>query len=85
MSSILRSQVVTEPVNFLAYGQSGGYNVFLVDGPVNQSFTLDASTNLFNWVTGPALDLTNLDGSLIFYQSLPANAPRYQFYRTTSP
>ena len=83
--SILRSQVVAEPVNFLAYGRSGGYNVFLVDGPVNQSFTLDASTNLFNWVTGPALDLTNLDGSLIFYQSLPANPPRNQFYRTTSP
>jgi hypothetical protein len=34
---------------------------------------------------GTALDLTNLDGSLIFYQSLPANPPRSQFYRTTSP
>jgi hypothetical protein len=84
--SILRSQVlpVTTPVNFTGYSQASGYNVYSVQGVVDQQFTLDSSTNLFNWVTGPVLDLIYGDGSLIFYQSVPTNhPPRTQFYRCT--
>jgi hypothetical protein len=83
--SILRSQVVPvlTPVNFLSFGQSGGYNVFSVSGVVDQQFTLDSSTNLVNWATGPLLDLIYGDGTLIFYQSLPVPLPSAQFYRCT--
>jgi hypothetical protein len=83
--SILRSQVIPilTPVNFVSFGQSGGYNVFSVAGVVGQQFTLDSTTNLMDWVTGPLLDLIYGNGTLIFYQSLPAAPPSAQFYRCT--
>lgn len=83
--AILRSQVipVTSPVNFISYGQSAGYNIFSVSGVVDQQFTLDSSTNLVNWVTGPLVDLIYGDGTLVFYQSLPTSSPPGQFYRCT--
>jgi hypothetical protein len=83
--SILRSQVVPDltPVNFVSYGQTGGYNVFSVAGVVGQQFTLDSSSNLLNWATGPKLELIYGDGTLIFYQSLPPMPPTNQFYRCT--
>jgi len=83
--SILRSQVVpvTTPVNFTAYAQSSGYNIYSVAGTVDQQFTLDSSTNLVNWVTGPLLDLIYGDGTLVFYQNLPTNTPMSQFFRCT--
>jgi hypothetical protein len=83
--TILRSQVlpVLTPVNFVSFGQAGGYNVFSVAGVVDQHFTLDSSTNLVNWQTGPLYDLIYGDGSLVFYQSLPVPTPCAQFYRCT--
>ncbi len=83
--SILRSQVVpvTTPVNFTEYSQAAGYNVFSVAGTVDQQFTVDSSTNLVNWVTGPLVNLIYGDGALIFYQSLPASPPPAQFYHCT--
>jgi hypothetical protein len=83
--SILRSQVLPDlsPVNFVSFGQSGGYNVFSVAGAVGQQFTLDSSTNLTTWVTGPLLDLIYGDGTLIFYQILPVPTPSAQYYRCT--
>lgn len=71
------------PVNFVSFGQSGGYNVFSVTGVVGQQFTLDSSTNSATWATGPLLDLIYGDGTLIFYQSLPPAPPSAQFYRCT--
>ncbi|HEY3856531.1 MAG TPA: hypothetical protein VGO67_19270 [Verrucomicrobiae bacterium] len=81
--SILISQVypITTPVDFVSYGQSGGYNVFSVAGVVGQQFTLDSSTNLTNWITGPKLDLIFGDGTLIFYDAIPSSLS--QFYRCT--
>jgi len=83
--TILRSQVVPvlTPVNFLGYADSGGYSVFSVAGALDQQFTLDSSTNLINWQTGPLLDIYNGDGTLIFYESLPAPAPTAIYYRCT--
>jgi len=84
--SILRSQVIpaTTPVNFIGYSQASGYNVFSVQGLVDQQFTLDSSTDLMNWVTGPLLDLSYGDGTLVLYQSVATNNPaRTQFYRCT--
>jgi len=82
--AILRSQLVpaTSPVSFSQYSQSGGYNIFSVQGIVDQQFTLDSSTNLANWVTGPLLDLIYGDGTLIFYSAVPTNSST-QFYRCT--
>ena len=83
--TILRSQVVPilTPVNFISFAQAGGYNVFSVSGVVDQQFTLDSSTNFVNWVTGPLLDLIYGDGTLVFYQSLPAPPATAQYYRCT--
>lgn len=83
--TIIRSQVVPilTPVNFISFAQAGGYNVFSVDGVVDQQFTLDSSTNLSTWTTGPLLDLMYGDGTLIFYQSQPTNSPPIQSYRCT--
>jgi len=80
--TILQAQVIplTTPVNIVDYTQASGLNLFTVSGTVNQQFTLDASTNLLNWVTGPLLSLVYGDGSLVFYTSEPTNTPR-QFYR----
>lgn len=83
--SILRSQVVPimTPVNFISFGQSGGYNVFSVSGVVDQQFTLDSTTNLLDWVTGPKLDLIYGSGTLLFYEGLPPKLPTAQYYRCT--
>ncbi|MGC9943240.1 MAG: hypothetical protein ABSE48_15535 [Verrucomicrobiota bacterium] len=83
--TILRSQVIpiTTPVNFVTYAQTEGYNVFAVAGVVDQQFTLDSSTNLMGWETGPLLNLSYGDGTLIFYQELPTNPPDAQYYRCT--
>jgi hypothetical protein len=84
--TILRSQVipVTTPVNFTQYSQAGGYNVYSVQGVLDQQFTLDSSTDLLNWVTGPVLDINSGDGTLTFYQGLSTNYPApTQFYRCT--
>ncbi len=106
--TILRSQVVPilAPVNFIAYAQSSGLNLFLVActnivGSVvttnaggatvtnllaefvpDQQFTLDSSTNLLNWTTGPLLTLP-ASGTLVFITPQPTNPPSCQYYRTT--
>jgi hypothetical protein len=83
--SILRSQVfpILTPVNFISFGQTAGYNVFSVAGVLGQQFTLDSTTNLLNWVTGPLLDLIYGNGTLIFYESVSSPAPAAQFFRCT--
>lgn len=83
--TILRSQVVpaTTPIVFTDYAQAGGYNVFSVAGVVDEQFTLDSSTNLVQWTTGPLMNLIYGDGTLIFTQPLPANPPPAQYYRCT--
>jgi hypothetical protein len=83
--SILRSQVfpIFTPVNFISFGQTAGYNVFSVAGVVGQQFTLDTTTNLVNWVTGPLLDLIYGNGTLIFYEPVTSPTPASQFFRCT--
>jgi hypothetical protein len=84
--TILRSQIVpnlTSPIFFYDYAQSSGENIFYVAGNPDQQFTLDSSTNLINWTTGPLLDLIYGDGTLTFITSLGTNSPPRQFYRAT--
>jgi photosystem II stability/assembly factor-like uncharacterized protein len=82
--TIVRSQIVPvmTPINIIEFSQSGGYNVFSVAGTVDQQFTLDSSTNLMNWATGPLLNLYYGDGTLIFYETEPTNFPT-TYYRCT--
>ena len=79
--SILRSQIIPAPVRILQYAQADGYNVFSVAGPVDQSFNLQSSTNLVNWIDGPTLDLVYGDGTLIFYEPIGTPTPAGQYYR----
>jgi len=84
--TILRSQIVpnlTSPIFFYDYEQSSGENIFYVAGNPDQQFTLDSSTNLIDWTTGPLLDLIYGDGTLTFITSLGTNPPPTQFYRAT--
>jgi hypothetical protein len=83
--SILRSQVVPDlnPLTIVSYTQSSGENIFLVAGEPDQQFTLDSSTNLINWSTGPLLDLIYGSGTLTFITQLGTNPPPTQYYRAT--
>jgi hypothetical protein len=85
--AILRSQIVplTNAINFVAYSQVDGENVFLLSGIVDQECTLDSTTNLFaNWTTGPLLDFLYGDGTLEVIEPLGNNNPtNQQFYRCT--
>jgi hypothetical protein len=88
--TILRSQVVpnlTSPVFFYDYAQASTsnmlYNIFYVSGYPDQLFTLDTSTNLINWTTGPLLDFIYGSGTLTFITSLGTNPVPRQFYRAT--
>lgn len=84
--TILRSQIVplTNAINFLAYSQVDGENVFLLSGIVDQECTLDSTTNLLtNWTTGPLLDFLYGDGTLEVIEQLGNNPPNQQFYRCT--
>jgi hypothetical protein len=84
--TILRSQIVpnlTSPIFFYDYAQASGENIFYVAGNPDQRFTLDSSTNLANWTTGPLLDLIYSSGTLTFITSLGTNPPPRQFYRAT--
>ena len=83
--SILRSQVIPDlsPVSFVSYDQAAGQNVFVVAGHPDQQFTLDSSTDLINWISGPVLDLIYGSGTLLFFTPAPTNEPPAQFFRTT--
>jgi hypothetical protein len=83
--SILRSQVVPDldPLTIVSYGQAGGQNIFVVAGDPDQQFTMDSSTNLINWTTGPLLDLIYGSGTLTFLTQVPTNSGACQFYRAT--
>jgi hypothetical protein len=85
VGAILQAQIVpqTTQLQFLDFAYTTNEAVFLVaptNNAVDLQFTLDASTNLRNWNTGPLLDLTS--GALFFYLPL-TNAPPNQFYRAT--
>jgi hypothetical protein len=56
---------------------------FYVSGYPDQQFTLDSSTNLKSWTTGPLLILIYGSGPLTFLTGLGANPPHAQFYRAT--
>jgi len=81
---ILRSQIIPEltSVNFLDFSRADGINVFSVTGQADQQFTLDSSSDLLHWTTGPLLELLYSSGTLLFIQNTGTNTP-LQHYRTT--
>jgi hypothetical protein len=83
--TIIRAQIVPDrtPPVIVSYGQADGQNVFVVAGDPDQQFTLDSSTNLTTWTTGPLLDLIYGSGTLTFLTPLGTNAAHRQFFRAT--
>jgi len=81
---ILRKQIVPvlTPVNFLSFARTDTQDVFLVAGYVDQQFTLDSSPDLFNWATGPLLDMSG-NSALLFYLDAGTNGAAPQYFRTT--
>ena len=82
---ILRSQIIPDltPPDILDFSTVDGQYTFLVEGDTDQSFTLDSTTNLINWTTGPAVNITDSDGSVLFQLDPGASPPTYQFFRAT--
>lgn len=81
--TILRSQIIPQltPVNILKFSRTSGQNLFLFSGQADQRFTLDASTTLTNWITGPLLEFYDSSGTLLYLPD--TNAAPMEFYRTT--
>lgn len=79
---ILRSQVAAAdaPVQFVRFPTRPGEATFLFSGQAGQKFTLDRSTNLQFWVTGPLLEIEQ-SGTLL-HSDGNSNASPQQFFRT---
>jgi len=79
---ILRSQItpITSPVVFVKYPENATQNLFLFGGQPDQRFTLDRSTNLIDWLTGPVLEFRDGNTTLI-HQDTGTNALAWQFFR----
>ncbi len=91
---ILRAAVLPDPtpISILRYTRFPGddgltvQNLFLFVGKPDQQFTLDYRSDLTTnrWVSGPALEFYDSDGTLYYLETLPAtNALPVEFYRGT--
>jgi hypothetical protein len=80
---ILRSQIVPIDltVRFVNFPSSPGQNSFLFSGYPGEQFTLDRSTNVPSWTTGPLLQI-GTSGTLP-YSDGQTNSPFRQFFRAT--
>jgi hypothetical protein len=83
---ILQTQVVPETtqLEFLDFEYTNNAVLFLVAATnlaVDLQFTLDSSTNLPNWSTGPLIDM--ISGPLLYYEPLPTNGTPLQYFRAT--
>jgi hypothetical protein len=83
---ILQTQVAPIPtqLQFLDFETTSNEALFLVAATnlaVDLQFTLDSSTNLANWTTAPLLNM--ISGPVLFYETLPSNAPSSQYFRAT--
>jgi hypothetical protein len=81
---ILRSQIIPQisSVSFLEYPRNATQNRFIFSGQPGQRFTLDRSTDLRNWTTGPQLEIIDRSG-LLPYDDNGRNAAASQFFRAT--
>ena len=75
-----RTEPIPTPIRFVDFPHGAADNLFLFTGKTDQRFTLDRSTNLVNWTTGPALEITEPNG-ILFYLDSTTNASPNQFYR----
>jgi hypothetical protein len=81
---IFRSQVIPDrtPVSIKSFSRKSGENAFLFSGQPDQRFTLDHSTDLFNWKTGTELEFRDSSAALIHLETSPVNSDRL-FFRAT--
>jgi hypothetical protein len=83
--AIVRSQVIPDltPLRFLQFSQLTNYNAYLIAGRPDQRFTLDRSTTLTNWETGPRFEFLDSSGTLLLLELVATNRPSIEFYRST--
>jgi hypothetical protein len=67
------------PVTFLKYPRQSTENLFLFSGSMDQRFTLDRSTNIVDWSTGPLLEITDPEGLLLLLDDTPNDSERQYF------
>jgi hypothetical protein len=54
-------------------------NLFLLEGKVDQRFVIESSTNLLDWISGPALEFLDATGTLLYLEN--ADAVPAQYFR----
>lgn len=83
---ILRAQVsgYPNPVSFVQYPTSPDTHVFVFSGSPDQTFQLQRSTDLKNWLQGSPLEITDSSGTLLLLDDGTNNAAA-QFFQTVSP
>lgn len=79
------AETITQPqLTDLSLGAYGTVN-FNFAGALNRSYTVEATTNMFDWVPlGPAIELVPYSGSYFFEDYQPTNYPQ-RFYRVQYP
>ena len=83
---ILRNQIVPDlsPLEFIAYSivtNQCFFEVGTTDGNTDVTFTLDTTSDLTNWTTGPKINITDDSGTTLFSTPVPTNSGLY--YRAT--
>lgn len=83
---ILRAQVTgfPNPVSFVQWPGSQDAHVFVLSGAPDQTFQLQRSSDLKNWIIGSPLEITDSSGTLLLYDAGTNNAAG-QFFQTVSP
>jgi photosystem II stability/assembly factor-like uncharacterized protein len=80
---ILRADIQpsTRQIRIADYARADGQNLFFIRGQAGQRFTLDASTNLQQWIPGPPFEFLDNSGTIIILSPKETNAPIREFYQ----
>jgi hypothetical protein len=79
--AILRAQTSpsSTPVYFLQFPTRPDQSTFSFSGQPGQKFTLDRSSDIINWATGPLIEIGS-SGTLLYQDTRPNSTP-HQFFR----
>lgn len=80
--SILRAVVepLPTPLRLAEWPRSDSENVFLITGEQDHRFHLDRGTNLVDWISSPALEIEDPNGTLLLVDPM-ANDPHIGLFR----
>lgn len=71
-------------VKFLNFNQADAEDVFLIQAPIDQKFTLSYSTNLVDWESGFTYEMLDRSGTFLFRQKSSDINARVGYYRAIS-